>query len=753
MQKIPKILAQKTPGKEKKSALHLKQMVRQFREKSLELKKTAEAERSGLFHSFWPRLQAFETEWADLIHPDVIGNPRLRLAAKEIGEFTSESSRQSTVLEWDAPRDLDCDWTTFRLTVDVPPKSKAAMQAAFQAIERLQQQFPRLQQDWRRQALESFRETYQGQMDEEDLESYDLNDNGEPTDAAILDHVESGSLVLSTSDAQGRSFSLSAWLAVEWDQEHGQELDCDVDLDDSSDDSTLTFQPGEITLQDVGPQLTPEALQQFESTFGLTLPRDYREFLLQFNGGVPSKSYLIQNREGGQDNWHIVRFLSVSGAIAAPYPQDSLEARLHLEDGTRLTSHLLPIARIRKGSFDPLNRSAVLATLLSGKKAGQIGIFDAEMMLAPLLETGDSLEAALDELVKPPLIVAKSFSSLWKKLQPAPEVMLPDWLRFLRRNDIDSMLAWAAAGGKASERFIEPGAELQPTVTDLAAAEATDEMLQALVKNKIVSPKALRDSWRTYLFLDIARFQKLKPHLPKDHWHYAFLSPQIWDQPELLQEIVTAQVNIEAPIDSEGGTALHRAVQLGRKDAVRWLLDHGADPNRTDRYGRNASIYAEHGRGRDCLALLQGRPEPAPLDANAFNIPAFSKLNVAAAALAPGQTLRLQIEIQSPPVTRIEQVYYAGVGCHYRLTFEVNNGKVTFNDTRSPRQDYLHGKCWNEALFLPILEWPELTPLWETLSVHEFDIKQAIKSRNYKPVTRPDLLDDARSLLERAFTA
>lgn len=751
MAKLPKVSGQKTEGKEKKAAQHIRQLLRQYREKTKELRKVPPADRSEQFEAFQPKWEAFETQYAELVRPDVIGSAALRRAAEEIGEFSAESERKLTTLEWSGPRGFECDWTTFALTVDVPAKSKAAIAASLKAVERLRQEFPRLQEEWRRQTLESFRENYQGQMDDNELEEYDLDDNGEPTDSGILRQVGAGSLVLSTADLEGRSFSLTAHLQVDWDQEHGFELECDIELDNGDAPPVAAFDPGDVTLTDTGPQLSPEDLQRFESTFQITLPADYRDFLLRFNGGVPSKTYLVRNQDGVENNWHVVRFLSVTGTSAAPFPPGSLEASLHLRDGSRISSHLLPIAQLRKGSFDPINRGAVLAIIRSGKRAGKIGVFDAEMMLEPLIGQGIPLEAALDEVIRYPLLMAANFAALWTKLQPAPEIAIPDWLRFIRENDVDAFLAWASGGGKLSERFVEPGADLQPTVVDLLAAEASDELLAAVVKQKAVPPKSLRDSWRQYLFLDVPRFQQLRPHLPKDHWPVVLASPGVWDHPDFLDELAASGVKLDTPIDDEGATPLHLAVQLGRKDAVRWLLDHGADPKKKDRYGRNALLWAENGPGHACLAMLEGRTEPAPTGSASADAPGVAALAQAAAALGPGLTLRLQIEMTSPPVTRIEKVYYADVGCHYRLTFEVNNTQVTFNDTRSPRQDYLRGATWSEALFAPIVQWPELTPLWETLSVSEFDVGKAIKSRKYQPTPRADLHSAARSALEQAF--
>ncbi len=751
MEKLPKITQQKTEGKEKKAAQHLKQLLRLFREKSQELRRVAEADRSSQFLAFWPKLQGFEAQYADLVSPDVIGDAELRRAAEEIGDFSAESKRKATTLEWSSPRGLKCDWTTFDLTVDVIAKSKSAIRAGLQAVERLRAEFPRLQEEWRQQTLDSFRENYQGQMDESELEDYDLDDDGEPSDAGILRHVESGSLMLSTADPEGRGFTLTAYLSVEWDQEHGQELECEIDFDAGSQEAGAEFEPGDVTMTDSGTPLRAEDILRFESTFKIALPADYREFLLRYNGGVPSKNYLIRTRDGMEDNWRVARFLTLTGTLRAPFPPDSLEACLHLSNGTRISSHLLPIALLRKGTFDPINRSTTLAIILSGKRAGKIGLFDAEVMLEPLLETGDALEVALDEIVRNPVIAGANFPDLWKKLQSAPEFAIPEWLRCIRQDDVPAFLAWAAGGGDFAERLIEPGGEFQPTVVDLLAAEASGELLEAVVKQKVVRPKSLRDAWRHFLFMDVPRFRKLMPLLPKDQWYFVLGSPKVWDHPDLLDELAVTGVNLETAIDEEGGTALHRAVQLGRTDAVRWLLDHGADPKKADRYGRTALIYAESGQGNACLAMLEGRPEPTPTGTATPDAPGIAVLSAAAAALPAGITLRLQIEMTSPPVTRVEKVYYAEVGCHYRLTFEVNNGQVTFNDTRSPRQDYLHAKHWVDGLFAPILQWPKLTPLWETLSVQEFALGKALKSRKYVPAPRDDLISAARSALEQAF--
>jgi hypothetical protein len=100
-------------------------------------------------------------------------------------------------------------------------------------------------------------------------------------------------------------------------------------------------------------------------------------------------------------------------------------------------------------------------------------------------------------------------------------------------------------------------------------------------------------------------------------------------------------------------------------------------------------------------------------------------------------------------VTRVEKAYYNE--CHYLLWIDVRGNKVTFKDMNTPRQDYLYAAEWPTFLFAPILQWPDLRPLWDTLEVRELDWQKAMKKRNYQGPLRPDLTEAARNALEQAF--
>lgn len=82
---------------------------------------------------------------------------------------------------------------------------------------------------------------------------------------------------------------------------------------------------------------------------------------------------------------------------------------------------------------------------------------------------------------------------------------------------------------------------------------------------------------------------------------------------------------------------------------------------------------------------------------------------------------------------------------------DVCGEKVIYKDMNSPRQSYLYSDNWPSYLFTPILQWPELRILWDTLTVVDVDIPKALKSRKYQPELRPELLDVARSTLEQTF--
>lgn len=63
-----------------------------------------------------------------------------------------------------------------------------------------------------------------------------------------------------------------------------------------------------MTLEDTHQQLTPTQIQEFETEFNLKLPEDYKEFILQYNGGYPLENVFENEQE---DEFDINSFFSI----------------------------------------------------------------------------------------------------------------------------------------------------------------------------------------------------------------------------------------------------------------------------------------------------------------------------------------------------------------------------------------------------------------------------------------------------------
>jgi uncharacterized protein len=59
--------------------------------------------------------------------------------------------------------------------------------------------------------------------------------------------------------------------------------------------------------------------------------------------------------------------------------------------------------------------------------------------------------------------------------------------------------------------------------------------------------------------------------------------------------------------DAAGSTVLVSAAKSGNVDAVRWLLDHGADMKAKDGRGKTALQWAESNRHEEVADLLRQR--------------------------------------------------------------------------------------------------------------------------------------------------
>lgn len=118
----------------------------------------------------------------------------------------------------------------------------------------------------------------------------------------------------------------------------------------------------------------------------------------------------------------------------------------------------------------------------------------------------------------------------------------------------------------------------------------------------------------------------------------------------------------------------------------------------------------------------------------------------------PNQSLEITVRIDTPPVTRVEKVYYGRAGTlSYDLTFSIGHNYVTFKDSATPRQASLNGAPWPLSLFAPQCQWPEARPQWDTVRVRRVDLAKSMRKGKTMGPDVPELRDAAVSALKEGF--
>jgi len=118
-----------------------------------------------------------------------------------------------------------------------------------------------------------------------------------------------------------------------------------------------------VTFKYVNPPIGAQAIDEFERYLGMSLPADYRRFLLEHNGGQPTPhSFLINDKQGSD----IVDFFL--GLKAEKLAFSLEEYAKHRKD--HLPSNLISIAR------DPFRN--VICLSLAGTDVGKVYFSDAD---------------------------------------------------------------------------------------------------------------------------------------------------------------------------------------------------------------------------------------------------------------------------------------------------------------------------------------------------------------------------------------
>ena len=140
--------------------------------------------------------------------------------------------------------------------------------------------------------------------------------------------------------------------------------------------------------------LTLEKLKEFEQTFGIKLPDDYRSFLLKYNGGVPEPG-IVDFIEHGENQSDVVNYLC--GIHSGEY-WASLEWYMDMYKG-RIPAGFIPFG------YDPGGNLYLIS--VEGEHPGKVyfwdheneaGIFDEEPGLKNMSFISNSFTEFLDKL-------------------------------------------------------------------------------------------------------------------------------------------------------------------------------------------------------------------------------------------------------------------------------------------------------------------------------------------------------------------
>ena len=548
-----------------------------------------------------PHAEAFQKQHAALFRPQPTTNKALLKRLADLGDYEMDTDAYFTSLSWSEPKGFDCDWCSFSLRLAYPPKQPEKLPSLLAACERLRRRFGKAQEELREAVLERFA-TYHSHGYDDD-EDYELDEDGNPTEESILKTAASGSINFTAYDG-AEGFEIDVCFNVDWDPEHNAETNLQ---DEPEEDSAATAPPANVEFGDSGPKLSPEDLNAFEKKHKLKLPTDYREFLLMHNGGRPMPNHFPIKIQGAEDPSDVECLFAI-GKGTSVRPEDDLTEAIARHRQHDLPAHMLPIGRLRRPSPFGEERTNDLVLGLSGKQEGKLFLVIDPLwhMAGTVLPTRAAADkAAIMKVMYERfcVVICPNITTFLSRLTVRPAKSDPEWLVAIKANDAARFVNWLQGGGKLQDKFRQPGDFHQLTVLDYLARLAPKELLKALIDRSLLKATQLLASWQRF-GKGIERFHQLRPLLTKEQLRFAFASPEVWDDAELLANLLSAGIDMDGAIDEEGATPLHAAIHAGRADGVRWLLAHGASPSKADGYGRTGLMWAESDRQLECLKLL-----------------------------------------------------------------------------------------------------------------------------------------------------
>jgi hypothetical protein len=520
-----------------------------------------------------------------VFRPRPIDDAELLARLDDLGPYEVDLGKSAVTVIWDNPRGLECDWTDFSLSVVFPAGKKKSLKNRLDKVDRLRRNWARHQEALRLEVLQSFDRQF-------DPERTWPRGSPRPSDAEIYEQAGGGGIRV--GDEGGSGFQV--FFNVDWDMEHGLELGIeDVPEPDPADDAKASA----VRFTNSGPALSESDVAAFEARHKLSLPADYRAFLLRTNGGQPEPNHLKLDGQAG----------ATAADVYQLYTLEELEEPLRAHRAAGYPKHYLPVGWAMTPSPMMVGGDVEVPLLLavSGPKAGKVVMMLGAMQLGMPAITDEqrrqmaAMMAGMFDMSCVP--VAPSFTRFLGQLRARPNQAEPEWLALITAGDADRLLAWHRGGGDWKEKFTRYGDQRILTVVDYLALEASPAMLQKLVSAGAVKPRALLAGWSRWSGR-LDRFRVLLPMLDCNQRISAFLSPQVWADAALLEELRQSGVDLEGAVDDEGATPLHMAVRAGSADGVRWLLSHGVSAGKADKYARTALVWAENDRQLECLKLL-----------------------------------------------------------------------------------------------------------------------------------------------------
>jgi hypothetical protein len=230
--------------------------------------------------------------------------------------------------------------------------------------ERVRKQFSRHQAELREQVLEHF-EMLREQLERIGLlDDYERDDAGNLTAESILKKAGNGSILFHNPEEYDEAGPIQVFFHVEWDDEHG--LDLSIIDEPEAEPAHQTAAIANVRFSESGPPINAADVDAFEKAHDVKLPAEYRNFLLQHNGGRPEPNHLKLNMGGAPMPVYVDRLFSIpSGGNG----EDELGDAIDIHRANDLPAQFAPIGTARI-SGEAGRGTLVLDT--SGRKAGRI---------------------------------------------------------------------------------------------------------------------------------------------------------------------------------------------------------------------------------------------------------------------------------------------------------------------------------------------------------------------------------------------